>query len=451
MGGKGHGSHGSKGAVSNGHSHATTGSNHEHAHSEHHQHQHEAPKKPDEHEKQRRVRAKLYSATVFAFIFMVIEIVGGILAGSLAVVTDAAHLFTDVAGFIGGIIGSYLAEQPASNTLSYGLVRAEVLSALINTGVIVVLAAYLVYEGVRRIMSWFNGTADPIDGRLMMIVAIIGVIFNIALMAIFGHEHGHGHDHGHGHSHGHSHGQGCSSGRGGHAHDQAHEHDHNHSHDEEDGHEHDHGHGHGHDHSHGGEGQQLLVHGQSGYGSVGRSGSFAEKPTERKNINLEAAHLHVITDLVQSVGVAIAGVVVYFKPTWQIVDPVITIIFSVLIVISTVKMLAKSTHVLLEGVPEHINPERLKQKLKAIDGVTDVHDLHIWMLSVDRPVVTVHIKASDTQQAMREAHHIFARAGIDHVTVQIQQDTCLPDECDHPCPSVACVGPGACGHPSQEE
>jgi Co/Zn/Cd efflux system component len=57
------------------------------------------------------------------------------------------------------------------------------------------------------------------------------------------------------------------------------------------------------------------------------------------------------------VGVAIAGVVVYFKPTWQIVDPVITIIFSVLIVISTVKMLAKSTHVLLEGVPEHINPE----------------------------------------------------------------------------------------------
>eukprot|EP00952_Eustigmatos_sp_NYUAD-ZCMA_P000538 2078-Eustigmatos_ZCMA.PRE.1 len=65
---------------------------------------------------------------------------------------DAAHLFTDVGNFISAIIASYLAEQPASSKHSYGMVRAEVLSALINTGVIVLLAAYLCYEGVRRIM-----------------------------------------------------------------------------------------------------------------------------------------------------------------------------------------------------------------------------------------------------------------------------------------------------------
>lgn len=102
---------------------------------------------------QRRVRAKLIAATVFAVLFMSVEVAGGIIAGSLAIVTDAAHLFTDVANFITAILASHLSEQPASSKHSYGLVRAEVLSALINTGVIVMLAAYLVYEGVRRIIS----------------------------------------------------------------------------------------------------------------------------------------------------------------------------------------------------------------------------------------------------------------------------------------------------------
>lgn len=102
---------------------------------------------------QRRVRTKLIAATIFAVLFMSVEIAGGIIAGSLAIVTDAAHLFTDVANFITAILASHLSEQPASSKHSYGLVRAEVLSALINTGVIVMLAAYLVYEGVRRIIS----------------------------------------------------------------------------------------------------------------------------------------------------------------------------------------------------------------------------------------------------------------------------------------------------------
>ena len=124
---------------------------------------------------------------------------------------------------------------------------------------------------------------------------------------------------------------------------------------------------------------------------------------------MEAAHLHVITDLVQSIGVALAGVIIYFRPDWQIVDPVCTIIFSILIVFSTLQMLQKSTHVLLEGVPEGIDPENLRDKLLAIEGVTDVHDLHVWMLSIDRPLVTVHLKAADTSGAMKAAHDIFAK------------------------------------------
>ncbi len=110
---------------------------------------------------QRRVRAKLIAATVFAVLFMSVEVAGGIMAGSLAIVTDAAHLFTDVANFITAILASHLSEQPASSKHSYGLVRAEVLSALTNTGVIVMLAAYLIYEGVRRIISACQPVYQP--------------------------------------------------------------------------------------------------------------------------------------------------------------------------------------------------------------------------------------------------------------------------------------------------
>ncbi len=108
--------------------------------------------------------------------------------------------------------------------------------------------------------------------------------------------------------------------------------------------------------------------------------------------------------------------------------------------------------------------------------MTDVHDLHIWMLSVGRHIVTVHMKAVDTEfvrlscrvgraprgrfpthhstthqnhppQAMREAQALFVSAGIDHITIQMQKDDCLPDECDHPCVSVACTSHSPGGSP----
>ena len=508
---------------------------------------HHQQKRADARLEQRRVRSKLIAATVFAVVFMSVEIAGGVLAGSLAIVTDAAHLFTDVANFITAIMASHLSETPSTSKHSYGLVRAEVLSALINTGVIVVLAAYLIYEGIHRIVAWFQGTAEPIDGFLMMVVAIIGVIFNIALMLIFGHEHGHSHGGGgggHSHSHplephgdhnhwlGHTHG----AGHAGEKEDEDEDEEEHHHHDEEEGgrgHSHSsHSHGpsrhashdstHSH-HSHASHGTTksrasststsekgtLLVDEEEGkggregeaggavvvsttYGSLPSAGHHhhhhgeegeeeltgsathltkglgrqeegevkitttrkkyshhhhhdkkkkkkKKKKRKHRNINLEAAHLHVITDLVQSIGVALAGITIYFKPHWQVVDPICTILFSIVICYSVVSMLAKSTHVLLEGVPEGVDPDLLHDKLRAIEGVTDVHDLHVWMLSVGRPLVTVHIKAADPDVAMKQAQAVFTQAGIDHITIQIQRDECLPNECAHPCVSVACV------------
>jgi len=223
-----------------------------------------------------------------------------------------------------------------------------------------------------------------------MSTKLVGVVrgFPQALILIFGHDHDHGHGHGHSHD---------AHTNGSHVHDEEAGRDHHHKKQEKEG--------------------LLEGNGTSGYGATnGHSHDHHDhdqhdhgKSKKKKNINLEAAHLHVITDLVQSIGVALAGVIIYFRPDWQIVDPIITIIFSVLIVFSTLRMLQKSTHVLLEGVPEGVDPESLRAKLLAIDGVSDVHDLHVWMLSIDRPLVTVHLKAVDTAAALKAAHDVFAK------------------------------------------
>lgn len=218
-----------------------------------------------------------------------------------------------------------------------------------------------------------------------------------------------------------------------------HDHDHDHDHEEDD-----------HDHDHLGNSSSKLK------GGGKKTTKKKKKNKKHRNINLEAAHLHVITDLVQSIGVALAGVLIFFKPHWQVVDPICTIAFSILICYSVVNMLSKSTHILLQGVPDGVDPDKLHDQLCAIKGVTDVHDLHIWMLSVGHPVGTVHMKAADPEVAMKQAQAVFTKAGIDHITIQMQRDECLPNECAHPCVSVACVStaveksgnspPGGCSY-----
>lgn len=289
----------------------------------------------------RKVRDRLVIACFFALIFMCVEIVGGIMAGSLAIVTDAAHLLSDIFGFATAILASTLALRPSSDSHTFGLVRAEVLSALINTAMIVVLAGFLLYEGILKLVKWAKGEDEPINGFIMMIVALVGVFFNIILMVVFGAEHEatHSHDHCHGHSHSHGH---------------HHHHSHNHddhqamiypmsgiSKNDEDNvtlldieasrshygstdvnnisKEETHNHNHHHHHHH----KNSID--ENNYETASNE---SQSPIHwTKNINLEAAHLHVWTDLLQSVGVAIAGILIYFKPEWSIVDPIITIVF----------------------------------------------------------------------------------------------------------------------------
>ena len=229
--------------------------------------------------------AKLICVSLVCILFMSIEIVGGILAGSLAILTDAAHLFSDFSGFALSIISLYIGRQPATKTLSYGYGRAEVIGALASIMVIWVLTIWLVYEAIQRII-----TPEEVDGKLMFLIACMGFVCNLIMMRVL-HSHGHGHDHDHDHGHGHSHG---------HGHDKSHahphkEHDHDHDHQSKPHnteHKHDHDHDHDHDHEHGPEGhdheKQPLVEKHDHNHDDSHSGEG-----KQKNLNVEAAFIHV--------------------------------------------------------------------------------------------------------------------------------------------------------------
>ncbi|RLN58009.1 hypothetical protein BBJ28_00021578, partial [Nothophytophthora sp. Chile5] len=141
----------------------------------------------------KRAQRKLQLACVCSLLFMCAEIVGGFLAGSLAIMTDAAHLLSDVAGFCISLFAIWVGTLPASNRLSFGFQRAEVIGAVTSVLVIWVLTGVLVYAAVERFMECLQpNPKEHVNGKLMFIVACIGLFVNLILMQILGHGHSHG-------------------------------------------------------------------------------------------------------------------------------------------------------------------------------------------------------------------------------------------------------------------
>ncbi|KAI7862115.1 cation efflux protein [Spinellus fusiger] len=331
----------------------------------------------------RSTKRKLMFATCLALLFFATELIAGYFANSLALMSDAFHLLSDVASFMVALVAIYLAEKPATKRHTYGFHRAEVIAALISVLTIWVLTGYLVMEAIERVKK-----PQQIDARLMCITAAIGVAVNVVLAYVLGGHH-HGHSHDHDHSHGHSHG-------------------------------HDHGHG----HSHGSEEEHSLRH------------------SKETNINLRAAALHVMGDLLASIGVLISSIVLLFKPSYTIVDPLCTFMFSILVLYTTYHLVKDSLAVLMEGVPGNIEPEAIEKSLSQIPGVVAVHDLHIWTLSPGKSSLTAHITiAGDSELSYdevlaRSQHIVCDMYGVHHSTLQIESDQagftshCRPDICN---------------------
>ncbi|EOA19604.1 hypothetical protein CARUB_v100028010mg, partial [Capsella rubella] len=191
---------------------------------------------------------KLLVAVVLCGLFITVEVVGGIKANSLAILTDAAHLLSDVAAFAISLFSLWVSAWEPTPRHSYGFFRIEILGALVSIQIIWLLAGVLVYEAIARL---HNGCGE-VQGSLMFLVSAVGLLVNIAMAVLLGHDHGcHSHDHSHHHEH---------------------EHDHHH------------------DDPHLSE--ALLDNGTGG----GKS----EK--KQRNLNIQGAYLHVMGDLIQSIG-----------------------------------------------------------------------------------------------------------------------------------------------------
>ena len=151
-----------------------------------------------------RARNKLIFASVLCLVFMIAEVVGGVLSNSLAIATDAAHLLTDFASFMISLFAIWVAGRPSSERMSFGWHRAEVLGAIVSVLLIWVVTGVLVYMAVLRVVNM----EFEIDAKVMLITSGLGVLVNIIMGASL-HQHGHAHgggggeaEHGHGHSHG---------------------------------------------------------------------------------------------------------------------------------------------------------------------------------------------------------------------------------------------------------
>ncbi|MHB1053186.1 MAG: cation diffusion facilitator family transporter [Thiobacillus sp.] len=268
--------------------------------------------------------ATLIIALVLTLSFAGIEALAGWWSGSLALLSDAAHMLTDSSALGLAAGAAWLARRPPSARHSYGLVRAEVMAALFNSLLMLVLIGYIVHEAIDRF-----GAPRDIKGSAVIGVAFIGLIINLVVAWVLS------------------------------------------------------------------RGEHTL--------------------------NSRAALLHVLGDALGSVAAITAGIVIV-TTGWTPIDPLLSLLVAALILVSALRLLREVVHVLMEGVPGHVQLNVVGQDLATLDGVLRVHDLHVWTLSSGTIALSAHLEIRDLADwpgilaAARQT--VDTQHGIRHVTLQ---------------------------------
>jgi len=319
-----------------------------------------------------KARRQLSIATLLCSIFVGGEVLGGYYSGSLAIMGDAAHMFSDLASFGVSLFVLWLSDKKPRKTMTFGYHRAEALGALATLCIIWYVTGILVYLAIKRI----HDQDFEIHDTAMLVVATAAVVFNVLLgFTLHGvcnvpHAHSHGGSGGHHHSHGH------------------------------------------------GEGAESNA----------------------RQINIRAALIHVLGDLLQSIGVLISSLLIkFFGDSFKIADPICTLAFALIVVVTTFSVLRDTLAILLEGTPANIKYDEVYQDLLNIKEVYKVHSLHIWSLTADLPVLSVHMATSqvadpelvrtDTNKMLRAKYKIFRTTlQIEHYNAQAMGscDNCQP-------------------------
>jgi zinc transporter 2 len=281
------------------------------------------------------------------------------------------------------------------------------------------MTLWLLGEATKRFFE-----PPQVKGKIMLIVAVMGLFFNLIQMRILhsgdGHYHLGGEDHDHDH-HGHDHG---------HDHDHNHDHDHHHhdhaaknkitdssvkeplvgindEHNHEGGCDHDHDHDHDHhDHPH----DRIAAEGEDNFINTG-------------NMNVDAAFLHVMGDMLMSVGVIIAALIITWNPNWWYADPICTYLFSVIVFVTTVPIIKNCVKIIMEGTPKNISLEMLTNDILNLDkeNIIDVHDLHVWQIAQGRNTMSAHLKSKKPMKTLAQVTDLARRKyNLHHTTVQVE-------------------------------
>ncbi|KAJ8735896.1 hypothetical protein PYW07_007516 [Mythimna separata] len=320
----------------------------------------------------KRARRKLIIASILCVVFMIGEIVGGYLSNSLAIATDAAHLLTDFASFMISLFSLWVSSRPATRRMPFGWYRAEVIGALTSVLLIWVVTGILVYMAVQRVIY----KEFEINATVMLITSAVGVAVNLVMGLTL-------------HQHGHSHGGG------------------------------------GHGHSHGGNNPVLNNKKERGDSDAESSNSHSHEHHQEENINVRAAFIHVLGDFLQSFGVLIAAIVIYFEPSWNLVDPICTFLFSVLVLITTFNIIKDTLLVLMEGSPRGVDFQEVANTFLSLAGVVRVHNLRMWALSLDKTALSAHLAIRtgvSPQKVLEEATRlVHDKYNFFEMTLQIEE------------------------------
>jgi len=308
------------------------GLGHEHEHEHEHNfggHFHGDSETP--HSKSAGGARALLIALVLIGVFALVEFLGGLWSGSLALMADAGHMVTDAAALAFSLTAHVLAQRPPSERHSYGLARAEVMAAFVNSLGLLAVVAWLVVEGVHRIVN-----PHPVNGTAVAVIATTGIVVNMVVAWFLS--------------------------------------------------------------------------------------------RDKTNLNMRAALLHVLGDLLGSVAALISGLVIVFTG-YLVVDPLLSMLVGGLILRSTVGVLRESTLVLLDSVPEEVDYRKLGHALAGLEGVLSVHDLHVWSMIPGRAALSAHLLIEHVDQWPRVLHDarvlLRQRFRIDHATLQPEW---LPDQ-----------------------
>lgn len=138
-------------------------------------------------------------------------------------------------------------------------------------------------------------------------------------------------------------------------------------------------------------------------------------------MNVRAAVIHIIGDMVQSIGVISAAIIIKVKPEWQIADPICTFLFSVLVLITTVPIFMECTSIIMEAAPDDVDTVELFNAIQKLKTVEEVHDFHVWCLGGGKNVMTCHVRSDFGDRCIRDVNKICRGGfGIYHTTIQVE-------------------------------